>query len=149
MADDEETKKKRITVGLDEFDHAVVSKMANNRRLHLSEVIRTIVHQWIEFNPDLLKKNYGIDLKEVTEELLRESYEISLDKSLKPFEEKIINDLPNVFANAEVISVHDLAEHFEVDDKAIKRIMFTHNKKIKELGLNLILTNDIITKISE
>lgn len=149
MTTDEETKKKRITVGLDEFDYAVVSKMANNRKLHLSEVIRTIVHQWIEFNPDLLKKNYGIDLKDVTEEILRDSYEISLDKSLKPFEFTIIEELPNIFKMVDSISVFDLAEHFNIDDKAIKRIIFVHNKNVKDLGLNLVLKNDIISKISK
>ena len=78
MVEEEETKKKRISVGLDEFEYTVVSKMAVNRKLHLSEVVRTIVHEWIEFNPDLLKKNYGIDLKEVTNELLSEGYDTSL-----------------------------------------------------------------------
>lgn len=146
MVEEEETKKKRITVGLDEFDYSVVSKMAVNRRLHLSEVMRTIVHQWIEFNPDLLKKNYGIDLKEVTEELLSEDYKISLDKTLKPFEKAIIQELADFFELIETISIDDLAEHFKVDTKAIKRILFVHSKEIKKIGLNLVLKNNIIFK---
>ena len=143
---DEEAKKKRITVGLDDFDHKVVSKMSVNRNLSLSEVVRTIVHQWIEYNPDLLKKNYDIDFKEVTDELRQESYEISLDKSLKPFEKDIIKELPEFFELVESISVQDLAGHFDVDSKVIKRIIFIHGKEIKKIGLNLTLKNDVIYK---
>jgi hypothetical protein len=146
---DEEAKKKRITVGLDDFDYKVVSKMSINRNLSLSEVVRTIVHQWIEYNPDLLKKNYGIVLKEVTDEILSESYDISLDKELKPFEKAIIRELPDFFELVEMISVDDLAEYFKVDSKAIKRIIFIHAKEIKRLGLNLALKNDEIFKVLE
>lgn len=144
---DEEKKKQRITVGLDDFDHKVVSKMSVNRKSSLSEVVRTIVHQWIEYNPDLLEKNYGIVLKEVTDEILSESYDISLDKTLKPFEKAIIKELPDFFEIVEMISVEDLAEHFKVDNRAIKRIIFVHSKEIKKLGLNLVLKNNEIFKV--
>ncbi len=143
----EEKKKQRITVGLDDFDHKVVNKMSVNRKSSLSEVVRTIVHQWIEYNPDLLEKNYGIVLKEVTDEILSESYEISLDKTLKPFEKAIIKELPDFFEIVEMISVEDLAEHFKVDNKAIKRIIFIHSKEIRKLGLNLVLKNNEIFKV--
>ncbi|TFG20491.1 MAG: hypothetical protein EU529_14805 [Promethearchaeota archaeon] len=148
MVEEEETKKKRITVGLDEFDYTVVSKMAANRKLSLSEVVRTIVHQWIEFNTDLLKKNYGILLKEVTDDILRDSYDVSVDKTLKPFEKAIIKELPDFFDLVETISINDLAEHFKVDNKVIKGIIYTHSKEIKKLGLDLVLKNDIIYKTS-
>ncbi len=134
----EKAQKKRITVGLDEFDYHVVSKMAANRKLSLSEVVRTIVHQWIEDSPDLLKKNYGIVFKEVTDELLSEGYDTSL----------IIKELPNFFELVETISIDDLADYFKVDTKAIKKIVYTHGKEIKKLGLNLVLKNDIISKTS-
>ncbi|TFG09041.1 MAG: hypothetical protein EU539_00585 [Promethearchaeota archaeon] len=143
---EEETQKKRITVGLDDFDHKVVNKMAINRKLSLSEVVRTIVHQWIEYNPDLLKKNYDIDFKEITDELRQESYEISLDKSLKSFEKEIIKELPEFFELVESISTEDLADHFDVDTRVIKRIMFIHGKEIKKQGLNLKLKNNVIYK---
>jgi len=138
--------KERITVGLDDFDHKVVSKMAKNRNLHLSEVVRTIVHQWIEYNPDLLKKNYGIGFREITEEILSDGYEVSLDKTIKPFESAIIQELPNFFEIVDSISIDDLAEHFNVDNKIIRRLIFIHGKEIKKLGLNLNLKNDIIFK---
>lgn len=144
---DEEKKKQRITVGLDDFDHKVITKMSLNRNLSLSEVVRTVVHQWIEYNPDLLKKNYNIDFKEITDELRQESYEISIDKTLKSFEKDIIKELPEFFELVENISILDLAEHFDVDKKVIKRLIFTHGKEIRKLSLNLTLKNDVIYKI--
>ena len=136
----------RITTGLDEFDYKVVNKMAQNRNKSLSEVVRSIVHHWIEFNPELLERNYGIDLKEISEEIRRESYEISLDKTLKPFEEQIIEELPGLFTVVKEISVDDLADHFGVDSKVIKKLFFSHGKLITEKGLDLELKDDKIYK---
>ena len=149
MTDISESKEKRsslsrITAGLDEFDHKVVTRMARARSLSLSEIVRTLIHQWIESNPEILEKNYGISFKEITEEIYRESYEISLDKTLKPYERGIIDELPEFFEIVENVNIEDLSEHFNVDDKVIKRIIFTHGKELKNRGLNLKLKNNII-----
>ena len=149
MTDISESKEKRsslsrITAGLDEFDHKVVTRMARARSLSLSEIVRTLIHQWIESNPEILEKNYGISFKEITEEINRESYEISLDKTLKPYERGIIDELPEFFEIVENVNIEDLSEHFNVDDKVIKRIIFTHGKELKNRGLNLKLKNNII-----
>ena len=151
---EEDIKKKRssllrITVGLDGFDYRVVNKMALNRDLPLSEVMRFIVHQWIEYNPDLLKTNYGIDFKDITEEIQSDSYQISIDKTLKKFEEGIIKELPEFFELVEDVSIEDLTEYFNVDNKAIKRLIFVHGNKIKKLGLNLKLKEGRIYKDKE
>ncbi len=127
----------RITVGLDDFDYKVVNKMAKNRNLPLSEAMRMIVHQWIEYNPDLLKKNYGVDFGEITEEIKYETTEISLDKSLNPSEKIIIKELPEFFEIVDEVSIKDLAEHFGTNVKTVKKIIFTHGKEIKKTGLDL------------
>ena len=141
---DEEKKKQRITVGLDDFDHKVVSTMAVNRKKSLSEVVRVIVHQWIEYNPDLLKKNYDIDFK-----VRRESKELSIDKRLKSFEKDIINELPGFFEIVETVSIDELSKHFDAELKVMKRIIFIHGKEIKKLGLNLTFKNNIIYNIRD
>ncbi|MFX1590733.1 MAG: ribbon-helix-helix domain-containing protein, partial [Promethearchaeota archaeon] len=67
--DDNERKKPkmdRITVSLDEFDYKVITKMAQNRNIPLSEATRIAVHSWIETNPEILKRNYGVDIQDVT-----------------------------------------------------------------------------------
>ena len=138
----------RVTAGLDEFNYKVINRMAKSRKISLSEIVRTIVHQWIEFNPELLKSNYGIAFKDITEEIQRETYEVSIDKKIKPFEKAIIKELPEFFEIVENINIEDLAEHFEVDNKVIKRLIFIHGKEIKKLGLNLILKNNVINKIT-
>ncbi|MHA1491860.1 MAG: hypothetical protein ACTSRI_19675 [Promethearchaeota archaeon] len=149
MTDISESKEKRssltrITAGLDEFDYKVINQMARARSLSLSEAVRTVIHRWIELNPEILEKNYGISFKEITEEIQRESYEISLDKTLKPYEKEIIDELPEFFEIVENVSIEDVSDYFNVDNKVIKRIIFTHGKELKNRGLNLKLKNNII-----
>ena len=135
--DETEEKPTRITVKLDEFDRKVVSKMAVNRNISLSNTMRNIVHQWIEDNSELLKKNYAIDVEEISEQIALETASIVLDKTLKPFEKDIIKELPQFFEMVDDVSLEDLAEHFDVSVKAIKNVIFIHSDKIKDAGLTL------------
>ncbi|MFX0037289.1 MAG: hypothetical protein ACFE9I_16835 [Candidatus Hermodarchaeota archaeon] len=144
--EDIEEKKPRITVKLDEFDHKVVSRMAINRNISLSNTMRNIVHDWIENNPELLKRNYGVNIKEVSDEIFSETASLALDKSLKDIEMDIIKELPGFFELVEVVNIEDLADHFNVPDKLIKRIIFTHGKEIRKINLNLILKEGKIFK---
>jgi hypothetical protein len=132
-----EEKQKRISVKLDEFDKIVVGRMAANRNISLSNTMRNIVHQWIEKNPNVLKTNYGIDVEEISEELALETATISLDKTMKPYEEAIINELPQFFRMVDDVVLEDLSEHFDVSVKAIKNLIFTHSEEIKKVGLIL------------
>jgi len=134
---DAEDKQKRITVKLDEFDRKVVSEMSTNRNTSLSNTMRNIVHQWIESNPDVLKTNYGVDVKEISAQLALETASISLDKTMKPYEQAIIEELPQFFRIVDDVALEDLAEHFDVSVKAIKNIIFTHSEEINKVGLNL------------
>ena len=153
MVDNETTSKEkrsslnRIMAGFDDFDYRVITQIAKYRNVSLSEVVRTTVHKWIENNPDTLKTNYVIDPSKVAREIKQESYEISVDKSLKPYEQEIINELPDFFELVENISVKDFAEHFGIDPKVIKSLFYTHGKEIKKLGLKIILKGDLITII--
>ena len=140
--EDENKRKKpkmsRITVGLDEFDYRVIGKMAKNRNIPLSEATRIVVHNWIESNPAVLKTNYGVDIKEVTEEIALESMTESFDE--------IVKELPRIFELVDDISLSDLAEHLDIKVKAVKSLIFTHSEKINKLGLNLRYRGDRIYK---
>ncbi len=136
-SEETEEKQKRITVNLDGFDHKVISKMAANRNKSLSHTMRNMVHQWIEDNPDLLKKNYGIDVEDISEEIALESTRITLDKTLKPYEKDIIKELVQFFEMVDDVALEDLAEYFDVSIKAIKNLIFTHSEEIKKVGLIL------------
>jgi len=144
--EDAEEKQTRITVKLDEFDRKVVSKMSINRNISLSNTMRNIVHQWIEDNPDLLKKNYGIDVEEISAQIALETASIVLDKTVKPYEKDIIKELPSFFEMVTDISLEDLAEYFDVSVKAIKSIIFAHSDKIKKTGIVLKYRGDRIYK---
>jgi len=132
-----EEKQKRVTVKLDEFDKIVVGRMAANRNISLSHIMRNIVHQWIEENPDVLNTNYSIDVKEISEQLALETASILLDKTMKPYEKALIEELPQFFEMVEDVSLEEMAERFGVNAKAIKNIIFTHGKEIKQVGLTL------------
>lgn len=140
--EDENERKKpkmsRITVGLDEFDYRVIGKMAKNRNIPLSEATRIVVHNWIESNPAVLKTNYGVDIKEITEEIALESMTESFDE--------IVKELPRIFELVDDISLSDLAEHLDIKVKAVKSLIFTHSEKINKLGLNLRYRGDRIYK---
>ena len=144
--DEVEQKTPRISVKLDEFDYKVINKMAEHRNISLSKSIYNIVHQWIESNPDILKENYGVDFKEVTQELLLETASLSYDKTLKQIEKEIIEELPVFFELVESVSISDLADHFDVPITSIKKIFYSHGKKIKSLGLNLTVKEGNVYK---
>jgi len=141
-----EEKQKRISVKLDDFDRKVVSKMAINRNISLSSTIRNMVHQWIEDNSDLLKRNYGFDEEEISAQFALETASIVLDKSLKTYEKDIIKELPQFFEMVDDIALEDIAEHFDVSIKAIKNIFLTHGEEIKKIGLILKYRGDRIYK---
>ena len=144
--EDIDQKTPRISVKLDEFDYKVINKMAENRNISLSKSINNIVHQWIESNPDILKENYGVNFKEITQELLLETASLSYDKSLMQIEKDIIEELPTFFEMVESVSISDLADHFDVPIKSIKKIFYSHGKKLKSLGLNLKVKEGYIYK---
>jgi hypothetical protein len=137
----------RISVKIqDDFDYRIVSKMAKNRDTSLSGAVRDIIHQWILLNTEMLKKTYSVDIDDVNEEIFLETASLVYDKELKPLEVKLINEFPGFFEMVEDVDIQDLADHFEVPIKTIKKILFTHAKVIKSKGLNLTLKEGRIFK---
>jgi hypothetical protein len=147
--EDSEEKNPRISVKIqDDFDYRVITKMAKNRDTSLSGAVREIVHQFISQNTDTLKKIYGIDIDEINDEIILETTSLSLDKELKTLEKELIEELPVFFKLVEIVDITDLAEHFDVPVKTIKKIIFTHGNLIKEKGLNLVVKEGRIYKLS-
>jgi hypothetical protein len=131
----------RVTVSLDEFDYKVISKMAKNRNIGLSEATRIVIHNWIETNPDKLKTNYGVNIEDLTEQIALASMIDSVNE--------IINELPQIFQLVDDISLIDLADHLEINVKAIKHLFFTQGEEIKKLGMNLKFKGDRIYKLNQ
>jgi hypothetical protein len=146
-SEDSEEKNPRIYVKIqDDFDYRVINKMAKNRDMSLSGAVRDILHQWILQNTETLKKTYNVDIDEVNEEIFLETASLSYDKELKPLEEALINELPGFFEMVEIVEIEDLAEHFEVPVKTVKKIIFSHANVIKSKGLNLTVREGKIYK---
>jgi hypothetical protein len=145
--EDNDQKNPRISVKIqDDFDYRVISKMAKNRDMSLSGAVRDIVHQFILQNTEMLKTTYGVNIEEINEEIVLETTSLSIDKELKSLEKQIIEELPTFFEMVKSVNISDLADHFDVPIKTIKKIFYTHGKKIKSLGLNLIVKEGQIYK---
>ena len=130
----------------DDFDYRVVSYMAKKRKKSRSGAVRDIIHQWILSNTESLKKTYGVDIDEINEEIYLETASLVFDKELKPLEVKLIDELPAFFEIVEVVLIQDLADHFGVPIKTIKKIIYTHAKIIQSKGLNLTVNEGRIFK---
>ena len=61
----------RITIVLDTFDKRVITLMAMKRIESHSEIVRYLIHTWIENNLNILKSNYDIDLDNIAREIER------------------------------------------------------------------------------
>jgi len=127
-------------VSLDIFDDKVVSEMSKYRDTSKSEIIRNMVHQWIEENPDTLKNNYGVNFNDINKEILTESKGITI--------QGLTEKLPSIFNTIERISIEELADYLEVDQKTIKNLVFKHGTELKEKGLDLKYDEGIIKKVS-
>ena len=137
----------RISVKIqDDFDYRVISDMAKKRKKSRSGAVRDIIHQWILSNTETLKKTYGVDIDEINEEIKLETASLVYDKELKPLEVKLIDELPEFFEMVEIVGIQDLADHFDVPIKTIKKIIYTHAKVIKSTGLNLTVKEGRIFK---
>ena len=73
----------RRTFSLSAFDEKVISLMAKKRKQSISETIRSLVHNWIENNPNLLKSNYDIDLTDITREIEITDYDQVIQNSIQ------------------------------------------------------------------
>lgn len=129
----------RITVSLDIFDDKVINKMSEYRDTSKSEIVRNIIHQWIEDNPDTLENNYGINFKEINKEILVETR----DKSIEDLKAELLS----MKEMLKRISIEELADILEVDQKTAKKLIFEHGPELKEEGLNLQYNNGIIEKV--
>jgi len=128
----------RVTVTLDIFDDKVIDQMSKHRDASKSEMIRFMVRQWIEENPNMLEKNYGVNIDDINKEIAAKS------KGITP--EHLIDKLPSMFNSIERISINELADFLDVDQKTIKNIIFQHGEELKEKGLTLKYIEGVIVK---
>lgn len=76
----------RITLILDTFDEKIIKMMAEKRKQSHSEIVRNLVHNWIETNPNILRSNYDIDLIDITKEIIITDYYQIIQNSIQKLE---------------------------------------------------------------
>ncbi|UCC19597.1 MAG: ribbon-helix-helix protein, CopG family [Promethearchaeota archaeon] len=137
-----ETKKSsdlsRITFSLDAFDERVINLMAQKRKQSRSETVRSLIHNWIENNPNLLKSNYDIDLNDITREIEITDYNQVIQDSIQ----KLIK-YSELFNE---IEFDILAEQLEISKKILRDIIFEHKNKLEKLGIKLRIRGNLIIK---
>ncbi len=126
----------RITFSIGSFEEKVVVRMAERREVSKSEIIRNLVQNWIETNSELLKKNYGINLEEMTREM-------RLESSAHDLFEEIINS----FKRTKKIHIDRLAEKIDVNSKDLLRYIDKNGDVLEKKGLNLQTEGEYIIKI--
>lgn len=126
----------RITFSLGSFEEKVIVKMADKREVSKSEIVRTLIHNWIEENSDLLKTNYGIDLEDVSREILLES-------GKKDILEELVKSLKRVKS----INIDRLAAMLDINPNDLVKIINDNGDKLEEKGYNLIVDEDTVKKL--
>ncbi|MFW9897274.1 MAG: hypothetical protein ACFFD7_15835 [Candidatus Thorarchaeota archaeon] len=128
----------RRTFSLSAFDEKVISLMAQKRKQSISETIRSLVHNWIESNPELLKSNYDIDLTDITREIEITDYnqviQASIQKLVKYSE--LFNEIESDI----------LAEQLGISRKLLREIIFDYRNKLEKLGVKLRFRGKLIIK---
>jgi len=128
----------RITFSLDIFDEKIIDLMANKRKQSRSETVRTIIHNWIESNSELLKSNYDIFLTDITREIEITDYEQvvidSIEKLIKY--SKLFNE----------IEFGILANQLGISHKILRDIIFEYQHELEEKGIKLRIRGNLIIK---
>ena len=137
-----ETKKSsdlsRITFSLDAFDERVINLMAGKRKQSRSETVRSLIHNWIEINPVLLKSNYDIDLTDITREI-----------EITDFNKVIQDSIQKLVKYSELfneIEFDILAEQLDISRKLLREIIFDYKNKLEKLGVKLRIRGKLIVK---
>ena len=137
-----ETKKSsdlsRITFSLDAFDERVINLMAGKRKQSRSETVRSLIHNWVESNPVLLKSNYDIDLTDITREI-----------EITDFNKVIQDSIQKLVKYSELfneIEFDILAEQLAISRKLLREIIFDYKNKLEKLGVKLRIRGKLIVK---
>jgi hypothetical protein len=136
--------KERVTVNMDKLDHEIVTHLIGVIGNSKSAVIGQMVKEWINQNSDKILKTWDIDLIALKRKIIAEAKGIDIEKELQPYEEDLIEEFPKFFDNVPEIQVEIAAQMLHVSISTFRKIVLYHNKKLKDLGLNLVYKNDII-----
>jgi len=128
----------RITFSIDTFDKRVLTLMAKKRRQSRSEMVRNLVHKWIENNPDILKSDYDIDLNDLAREIDIKNYDHFIQATIQKLVEY------SEFFNE--IEIDILVEQLEISRKILRDIIIKYHAKLEKNGIKLRIKGKLIIK---
>jgi hypothetical protein len=126
----------RITFSLGSFEEKVMIKMAKKREVSKSEIIRNLIHNWIEENSELLRNNYGIVLEDIYREMRLESGA-----------QNLMEELLNSFKRTRKIQIDRLSAKLDVNPNDLLRFIDDHGDNLEKNGLNLAVDGDQIVRV--
>lgn len=126
----------RITFSLGSFEEKVIIKMAEKREVSKSEIIRTLVHNWIEENSDLLKNNYGILLEDISREMRIETSGSYL-----------IDELLGSFKRTKRIHIDRLATKLDVNSNDLLKLLDDTGDELEKKGLSLEINGEYVIRL--
>ena len=151
---------RRLTTSVDTYDKEVITLMTKKKNQSYSEVIRYIVHNWIENYPDILKGNYKINLNNLSvdlgvadiPQLIQNSNESSqlfrFAFSLGPFDNKVITLMSEIRQQSRSEIVRNLVHGWIGKNSDILMNEFDIDvKKVREEIENNRIVQDTIPKL--
>ncbi|MBN1214502.1 MAG: hypothetical protein JXA99_03575 [Candidatus Lokiarchaeota archaeon] len=129
---------KRITISIDVVNERLVQSLEGIKGTSKSKVINNIIEEWIEQNADKIMSMWEIDLIGLRK-IAQTTYKgITIDNDLQVLEKDLFNQMVEMFKGISSIDINDAAEFLKVHVESIKKIVFFHNPKLKNAGVELI-----------
>ena len=129
---------KRITISLDVVNEKLVKSLEGIKGTSKSKVINNIIEEWIEQNADKIMSMWKIDLIGLRK-IAQTTYKgINVDNDLQKLEKDLFDQMVEMFKGISSIDIIDAAEFLKVHVESIKKIVFFHNPKLREAGIELI-----------
>ncbi len=129
---------KRVTISIDVVNERLVQSLEGIKGTSKSKVINNIIEEWVEQNADKIMSMWEIDLIGLRK-IAQTTYKgINIDNDLQILEKDLFNQMVEMFKGISSIDINDAAEFLKVHVESIKKIVFFHNPKLKNAGVELI-----------
>jgi len=129
---------KRVTISIDVVNERLIQSLEGIKGTSKSKVINNIIEEWVEQNADKIMSMWEIDLIGLRK-IAQTTYKgINIDNDLQILEKDLFNQMVEMFKGISSIDINDAAEFLKVHVESIKKIVFFHNPKLKNAGVELI-----------
>ncbi|MHA1282488.1 MAG: hypothetical protein ACTSQP_08250 [Promethearchaeota archaeon] len=129
-------KKPQLRATIGKFEDFLLNKLANTIGKKRSEIERNIIEEWININSKKIEEILEINLNELRREfhvIYKDENDLNEYKEkLEKYKENIIEKLPKIFKNIKRISIKKLADHLNLTQNTLEKILFFFGDKITE-----------------